>query len=93
MAAAQQMAANLGAAGMPGMSGMPGMGGIPGMGGMPGADDDESNKQRLNKQEKKARKAIQKLGMKLQKGFSRVTIKKSKNVKFFIFIFYFFIFF
>lgn len=53
-------------------------GGLPGMPGMGG--DDEGHK--LNKQEKKARKTIQKLGMKLQKGFTRVTIKKSKNVCF-----------
>merc|ERR1719327_1484361 len=57
--------------------GMPGMPGMPGMGG-----DDEAHK--LNKQEKKARKTIQKLGMKLQKGFTRVTIKKSKNILFVI---------
>jgi len=58
-------------------------GGLPGMGmpGMPGAED-EGHK--LNKQEKKARKTIQKLGMKLQKGFTRVTIKKSKNILFVI---------
>merc|ERR1719397_2468093 len=31
-----------------------------------------------------ARKTIQKLGMKLQKGFTRVTIKKSKNILFVI---------
>merc|ERR1712039_1074694 len=56
---------------------------------MPGGDgaangpsDDSPNK--LNKQEKKARKTIQKLGMKLQKGFTRVTIKKSKNILFVI---------
>jgi len=59
--------------GIPGMAGMPGMGGAP---------DEESHK--LNKQEKKARKTIQKLGMKIQKGFTRVTIKKSKNILFVI---------
>merc|ERR1712087_753747 len=47
-----------------------------------GGADDEAHK--LNKQEKKARKTIQKLGMKLQKGFTRVTIKKSKNILFVI---------
>jgi len=47
-----------------------------------GGDDDQPTK--LNKQEKKARKTIQKLGMKLQKGFTRVTIKKSKNILFVI---------
>merc|ERR1719391_629954 len=51
------------------------------MPGMPGAED-ETHK--LNKQEKKARKTISKLGMKLQKGFTRVTIKKSKNILFVI---------
>jgi len=45
-------------------------------------NEDAPNK--LNKQEKKARKTIQKLGMKLQKGFTRVTIKKSKNILFVI---------
>merc|ERR1712228_989908 len=49
-------------------------------GGSGGPSDDAPNK--LNKQEKKARKTIQKLGMKLQKGFTRVTIKKSKNILF-----------
>jgi len=57
-------------------------GGIPGMG-MPGMGGDEEG-HKLNKQEKKARKTIQKLGMKLQKGFTRVTIKKSKNILFVI---------
>merc|ERR1712176_697544 len=47
-----------------------------------GGDEETGNK--LNKQEKKARKTIQKLGMKLQKGFTRVTIKKSKNILFVI---------
>ena len=55
------------------------MPGLPGMGGA-GAGDDDAGAHKLNKQEKKARKTIQKLGMKLQKGFTRVTIKKSKNV-------------
>merc|ERR1712087_274458 len=63
------------AASMMGGGGMPGM---PGMGG------DEESGHKLNKQEKKARKTIQKLGMKLQKGFNRVTIKKSKNILFVI---------
>ncbi|ETO26497.1 hypothetical protein RFI_10639 [Reticulomyxa filosa] len=45
------------------------------------ADADESSRQKLNKQEKKARKTVQKLGFKQQKGFTRVTIKKSKSVK------------
>eukprot|EP00483_Globobulimina_turgida_P001055 UN01057 len=41
-------------------------------GGMPGGGDDDGQAHKLNKQEKKARKTIQKLGMKLQKGFTRV---------------------
>eukprot|EP01083_Nonionella_stella_P088383 246299_1 len=49
-----------------------------------GAGDDDQTAHKLNKQEKKARKTIQKLGMKLQKGFTRVTIKKSKNILFVI---------
>merc|ERR1712013_530058 len=57
------------------------MGGGAGMGGGAPAEDEPA---RLNKQEKKARKTIQKLGMKLQKGFTRVTIKKSKNILFVI---------
>mmetsp|Transcript_18409 Transcript_18409/g.29222 ORF Transcript_18409/g.29222 Transcript_18409/m.29222 type:complete len:228 (-) Transcript_18409:70-753(-) len=48
------------------------------------AGDDDAGAHKLNKQEKKARKTIQKLGMKLQKGFTRVTIKKSKNILFVI---------
>eukprot|EP01083_Nonionella_stella_P017802 49878_1 len=53
-------------------------------GGLGGGQDDDSGQHKLNKQEKKARKTIQKLGMKLQKGFTRVTIKKSKNILFVI---------
>ncbi len=49
------------------------------MPGMMGGGGDEESGHKLNKQEKKARKTIQKLGMKLQKGFNRVTIKKSKK--------------
>eukprot|EP01084_Bolivina_argentea_P294765 507302_1 len=52
--------------------------------GLGGGGDDDQERQKLNKQEKKARKTIQKLGMKLQKGFTRVTIKKSKNILFVI---------
>jgi nascent polypeptide-associated complex subunit alpha len=51
---------------------------------MPTDEPDDGTKSKLNKQEKKARKTIQKLGMKLQKGFTRVTIKKSKNILFVI---------
>jgi len=42
---------------------------------------DEANKVQ-NRNEKKARKAMQKLGMKPVSGFLRVTVKKSKNVLF-----------
>jgi len=59
-------------------------GGAGGMPGMMGGGGDEESGHKLNKQEKKARKTIQKLGMKLQKGFTRVTIKKSKNILFVI---------
>jgi len=68
------------AANMMGGGGIPGVGGGGAAGG--GGGDDEPHK--LNKQEKKARKTIQKLGMKLQKNFTRVTIKKSKNILFVI---------
>jgi len=44
----------------------------------PPAGGDGSSKQ--SRGEKKARKAMQKLGMKLVPGVQRVTIKKSKNV-------------
>ncbi len=44
-----------------------------------GGGDDGKSKQ--SRSEKKARKAMQKLGMKPVSGVSRVTIKKSKNVR------------
>merc|ERR1719379_1761185 len=46
--------------------------------------EDASGAKRQNRSEKKARKAMQKLGMKQQDGFTRVTIKKSKNILFVI---------
>ena len=45
-------------------------------------DDSAGGKQ--NRSEKKARKAIQKLGMKPVEGIHRVTVKKSKNILFVI---------
>ena len=46
-----------------------------------GADEDSSGGKQ-NRSEKKARKAIQKLGMKPVEGIHRVTVKKSKNILF-----------
>jgi len=46
------------------------------------ADGGEKGKQ--NRQEKKSRKAVQKLGMKPVPGICRVTVKKSKNILFVI---------
>lgn len=57
-----------------GMAGMPGM--MPGMGGEP--------ESKQNRNEKKSRKAMQKLGMRPVAGILRVTVKKSKNVLFVI---------
>ena len=48
-----------------------------------GADDDSAGGKQ-NRSEKKARKAIQKLGMKPVEGIHRVTVKKSKNILFVI---------
>ena len=48
-----------------------------------GADEDSSGGKQ-NRSEKKARKAIQKLGMKPVEGIHRVTVKKSKNILFVI---------
>lgn len=45
---------------------------------------DEGDKGKQNRAEKKARKAMQKLGMKTVPGVSRVTVKKSKNILFVI---------
>ena len=49
---------------------------------LPAEDDSAGGKQ--NRSEKKARKAIQKLGMKPVEGIHRVTVKKSKNILFVI---------
>lgn len=49
-----------------------------------GADANKSDKVRVNRSEKKARKAMQKLGMKQVPGIVRVTVKKAKNVLFVI---------
>lgn len=45
------------------------------------AAEDGSAKGKQSRSEKKSRKAMQKLGMKQVHGVSRVTIKKSKNVR------------
>uniref|UniRef100_A0A2P2ICT8 Nascent polypeptide-associated complex subunit alpha-like n=1 Tax=Hirondellea gigas TaxID=1518452 RepID=A0A2P2ICT8_9CRUS len=45
---------------------------------------EETTKQKQNRAEKKARKAMQKLGMKPLQGINRVTVKKSKNILFVI---------
>merc|ERR1719399_830353 len=44
----------------------------------------EGEKSKQNRQEKKSRKAVQKLGMKPVPGIVRVTVKKSKNILFVI---------
>ncbi len=49
-----------------------------------GGDDDATDGGKQNRSEKKARKAIQKLGMKPVGGIHRVTVKKSKNILFVI---------
>merc|ERR1719343_62748 len=46
-----------------------------------GADGDRA---KVNRSEKKSRKAVQKLGMKPVPGIVRVTVKKSKNILFVI---------
>ena len=51
-------------------------------GGEEGAEESTGGKQ--NRSEKKARKAIQKLGMKPVPGIHRCTVKKSKNILFVI---------
>jgi len=48
------------------------------------ATGDGSGKSKQSRSEKKSRKAMQKLGMKLVPGVNRVTIKKSKNILFVI---------
>jgi nascent polypeptide-associated complex subunit alpha len=48
------------------------------------SDDEGEGLGKLNRSEKKSRKAMQKLGMKPVNGINRVTIKKSKNILFVI---------
>jgi len=48
------------------------------------ADDTTEKKGKQNRSEKKARKAMQKLGMKQVPGIVRVTVKKAKNILFVI---------
>lgn len=48
------------------------------------AAEEEARPAKQNRAEKKARKAVQKLGMKNVKGIVRVTVKKSKNILFVI---------
>ena len=48
------------------------------------AAEEEARPAKQNRAEKKARKAVQKLGMKSVKGIVRVTVKKSKNILFVI---------
>ena len=45
------------------------------------AEDGTPSRSKQSRSEKKSRKAMQKLGMKPVPGISRVTIKKSKNVR------------
>lgn len=49
-----------------------------------GGDDEEGGKGKQSRSEKKARKAIAKLGLKTITGVSRVTIRRSKNILFVI---------
>merc|ERR1712228_102924 len=49
-----------------------------------GTDDTTEKKGKQNRSEKKARKAMQKLGMKQVPGIVRVTVKKAKNILFVI---------
>jgi len=74
---------------------MPGMEGIPGMEGMDpammaqaqaamAAQQGGGESKQQNRNEKKSRKAMQKLGMRPVPGVLRVTVKKSKNVLFVI---------
>eukprot|EP01084_Bolivina_argentea_P126436 223872_1 len=46
--------------------------------------EDDDPKQKQNRSEKKARKVMQKLGMKLVSDINRVTVRKSKNILFVI---------
>merc|ERR1712226_1556046 len=49
-----------------------------------GAEGKNKTEGKQNRQEKKSRKAVQKLGLKQVPGISRVTVKKSKNILFVI---------
>jgi len=49
-----------------------------------GGDADSKSRVKQNRSEKKARKAMQKLGMKQVPGIVRVTVKKAKNILFVI---------
>merc|ERR1719230_272795 len=49
-----------------------------------GGEDASGEGHKQNRAEKKSRKAIAKLGMKLVPGITRVTVKKSKNILFVI---------
>jgi len=49
-----------------------------------GDDSQTGPKQKQNRSEKKARKAILKLGLKAVPGIVRVTVKKAKNILFVI---------
>jgi len=53
-------------------------------GGVGGGDDESKGRVKQNRSEKKARKAMQKLGMKQVPGIVRVTVKKAKNILFVI---------
>jgi nascent polypeptide-associated complex subunit alpha len=52
--------------------------------GLDDGDDEGGAKGKQSRSEKKARKAVQKLGMKPVPGVQRVTVKKSKNILFVI---------
>eukprot|EP00405_Crypthecodinium_cohnii_P000146 CAMPEP_0194763254 /NCGR_PEP_ID=MMETSP0323_2-20130528/18659_1 /TAXON_ID=2866 ORGANISM="Crypthecodinium cohnii, Strain Seligo" /NCGR_SAMPLE_ID=MMETSP0323_2 /ASSEMBLY_ACC=CAM_ASM_000346 /LENGTH=190 /DNA_ID=CAMNT_0039687613 /DNA_START=66 /DNA_END=638 /DNA_ORIENTATION=- len=54
------------------------------MPGLENADGKEEGHSKVNRAEKKSRKAVQKLGMKPVPGIVRVTVKKSKNILFVI---------
>jgi nascent polypeptide-associated complex subunit alpha len=51
---------------------------------VPGLHDDIASKTKQSRSEKKARKALSKLGLKQVSGVSRVTIRKAKNILFVI---------
>ena len=53
-----------------------------------GVDEELTSKQKQSRSEKKARKAIAKLGLRPIQGILRVTIRKSKNILFVILCFH-----